>query len=147
MEEDLLPYGGKQPRAPGDGARPLAATSAYTQAYSRVRLAVVEDFAGGSITLPHVPAPAQLAFCRLPFEIVSTTNWDTLLERGFDLVEREHYVIVEAEQLPIAVNPRSVTLVKLHGDLDHPHRLVATEADYDRFISSNPLLVTYALTY
>jgi hypothetical protein len=68
---------------------------------------------------------------------------DTLLERGFDEAEREHYVIVEEQQLSIGVNPRTVTLIKLHGDLDHPHRIVASEADYDRFINRNPLLVTY----
>ena len=73
---------------------------------------------------------------------ICTTNWDTLLERGFDLADRE-YVIVEEEQLSIGVNPRAVTLIKLHGDLDHPHRLVASEADYDRYIARNPLLVTY----
>jgi hypothetical protein len=36
-----------------------------------------------------------------------------------------------------------VTLLKLHGDLNHPQRLVVTEEDYDRFIQTNPLMVTY----
>lgn len=34
-------------------------------------------------------------------------------------------------------------LLKLHGDLRHPGRLIATEADYDGFLANFPLLATY----
>ncbi len=34
-------------------------------------------------------------------------------------------------------------LLKLHGDLRHPSRLVVTEADYDGFLTNYPLLATY----
>ena len=34
-------------------------------------------------------------------------------------------------------------LFKFHGDLRHPTRLVATEADYDSFLAKYPLLATY----
>ena len=33
--------------------------------------------------------------------------------------------------------------MKVHGDLHHPNSLVLTESDYDSFIDSNPLLVTW----
>jgi SIR2-like domain len=135
LAEQMLEYPADSPRDA------LEVISTYTQEYGRVRL--VEEFRA---RLKHglaQPGEAQLAFCRLPFDVVCTTNWDTLLERGFDIAEREYYVIVEEEQLSIGVNPRAVTLVKLHGDLDHPHRLVASEADYDRYLAGNPLLVTY----
>ena len=33
--------------------------------------------------------------------------------------------------------------MKLHGDLNHPGRLIAAETDYDRFLHSFPLLATY----
>jgi hypothetical protein len=126
---------------PSNTRDPLEVISTYVGEYGRVRL--VEEFRNHLQHGLARPSEAQLAFCRLPFDVVCTTNWDTLLERGFDRAERDYYVIVEEEQLPIGINPRTVTLVKLHGDLDHPHRLVASEADYDRYIASNPLLVTY----
>jgi hypothetical protein len=34
-------------------------------------------------------------------------------------------------------------LLKLHGDLHHPERIVATESDYDGFLTAYPLLATY----
>jgi hypothetical protein len=34
-------------------------------------------------------------------------------------------------------------LIKLHGDLNHPDRLVVTEEDYDNFLNRNPLMSTY----
>jgi len=37
----------------------------------------------------------------------------------------------------------SVALLKLHGDLNHPKRLVATEEDYDAFLERYPVIATY----
>ena len=37
----------------------------------------------------------------------------------------------------------SALLLKLHGDLRHPKRLIVTEADYDGFLSNYPLIATY----
>jgi hypothetical protein len=34
-------------------------------------------------------------------------------------------------------------LIKLHGDLWHPGRLLVTEADYDSFLANYQLLATY----
>ena len=53
-----------------------------------------------------------------------------------------HPVISENE-LPIKPPSRSVVLLKLHGDLHHPDRLIVTEKDYDTFIDRYPLLATY----
>jgi hypothetical protein len=120
---------------------PLEAVSAYEHEFGRARL--VDELR----TLLHHgvarPGDAHRQFCRLPFDVVCTTNFDCLLERGYDAVSRDYLVIVEEDQLSLGVDARTTTLLKLHGDLNHPHRLVVSEADYDRFISSNPLMVTY----
>jgi hypothetical protein len=120
---------------------PVEAISAYAQEYGRVRL--IEELRARLHHGIARPGPAQLEFCQLPFDVVCTTNWDTLLERAYETVERPYYVILEEHQLPIGVDRGAVTLVKLHGDLDHPNRLVASETDYDSFLQENPLLVTY----
>jgi UDP-2,3-diacylglucosamine pyrophosphatase LpxH len=82
-------------------------------------------------------------FCTIPFDIVCTTNFDFLLERQYDLTPRYVYPVVDEEQLSINAGNAGTLLLKLHGDLRHPSRLVVTEADYDSFLTSYPLLATY----
>jgi hypothetical protein len=51
--------------------------------------------------------------------------------------------MIDEDQLSISPGPSSVSLLKLHGDLHHPTRLVATEEDYDAFLTRYPLLSTF----
>ena len=51
--------------------------------------------------------------------------------------------VVNEEQLSIGAGSAGTLLLKLHGDLRHPSRLVVTESDYDGFLSTYPLLATY----
>ncbi|MFD1875553.1 SIR2 family NAD-dependent protein deacylase [Hymenobacter bucti] len=43
----------------------------------------------------------------------------------------------------MSITKSGVGLLKLHGDLHHPKRLVATEEDYDKFLNSYPMLATF----
>ena len=126
---------------PSDETNPLEAISAYEHEFGRIRL--VDELRNLLFHASARPGAMHEAFCRLPFDIVCTTNFDSLLEKGYDLVSRACRVIVEEEQLSAGVDPRTVTLIKLHGDLDHPHRLVMVERDYDHFVDQNPLMITY----
>ena len=47
--------------------------------------------------------------------------------------------IIEEEQLAISSQNQGVSLLKLHGDINHPTRLVITEDDYDTFIDKYPI--------
>jgi hypothetical protein len=47
------------------------------------------------------------------------------------------------EQLSINTGNAGTLLLKLHGDLRHPSRLIVSEADYDGFLAGYPLLATY----
>ncbi len=94
------------------------------------------------------PSEAHRAFCSVPFDIVCTTNFDFLLERQYSAVARGCRPVVDENQLSIgsrSPNPKEpiVTLLKLHGDVNHPNRLIITEADYDGFLTTYPLLATY----
>lgn len=51
-------------------------------------------------------------------------------------------VVTEDDALPIA-SQSEVAIIKMHGDINHPSRMVVTEGDYDLFIDRNPLLCTY----
>lgn len=122
---------------------PIDAISAYCHEYSRTNL--VEEL----MEVLHVkdarPGPAHRAFCNVPFNIVCTTNFDFLLEKSYDLTLKPTYCkpVIDQEQLSVASPSTDVLLIKLHGDLNHPNRLVITEEDYDLYLERCPLMATY----
>jgi hypothetical protein len=119
----------------------LDGISAYEHEFGRARL--IERLS----EILHVgdaqPGNAHKEFCTIPFDIVCTTNFDFLLERQYDLTPRYVYPVVDEEQLSINAGNAGTLLLKVHGDLRHPSRLVVTEADYDGFLANYPLLATY----
>lgn len=83
------------------------------------------------------------AFCNLPFDIICTTNFDSLLEDGFKAVGKSTLTKIYETQLPLSCATEQVELLKMHGDINHPDSLIATESDYDGYIKNHPLMVTY----
>ena len=119
----------------------LDGISAYEHEFGRSRL--IERLSDVLLIKEAHPGNAHKEFCTIPFDIVCTTNFDFLLERQYDLTPRYVYPVVEEEQLSINGSSAGTLLLKLHGDLRHPSRLIVTEADYDGFLSRYPLLATY----
>lgn len=124
------------------------AISAYSYEYSRTKL--VEKMTQLLYISEAKAGEVHKSFCRIPFDIVCTTNFDFLLEKGYEMVGRYCLPIIDEEQLSIGTNrlnvnqtSSSITLLKLHGDLHHPNRIVATEKDYDSFLDKFPLISTY----
>lgn len=119
----------------------IDAISAYEYAFSRPVMAEkMKDFLlAGLIT----PAATHEAFCRLQFDIVCTTNFDHLLEDGYSKIGKPCRSIISESQLSVAPMKGELTLLKFHGDIDHPDKMVATEEDYDKFLNQNPTLATY----
>jgi hypothetical protein len=119
---------------------PIDAVSAYQQAFGRP--ALIDRLAGLLQIHTARPSPVHISFARLGFEHVVTTNFDTLLEKAYDSVQRTCLPLVEESQLSNRNYYPGPRLLKLHGDILHPNRLVLTEDDYDGFLSRNPLLAT-----
>lgn len=119
----------------------LDAISAFQHEFGRSKL--IERL----IDILHIkdaqPGRAHEAFCELPFDIACTTNFDFLLERQYERGPSHVYTVVDEEQLSINGSPSGTLLLKLHGDLRHPSRLVVTEEDYDAFLNRYPLIATY----
>jgi hypothetical protein len=69
--------------------------------------------------------------------------FDFLLEKQYDLIPRFVNPVVDEEQLSLNIARDGTLLLKLHGDLWHPSRLVVTEGDYDAFLTKYPLIATY----
>ncbi|MDD5308618.1 MAG: SIR2 family protein [Deltaproteobacteria bacterium] len=119
----------------------IDAVSAYEQEYGRPRM--VERVAEALLVNEARPGAAHRAFCSIFFDIVCTTNVDFLLERQYENAPRYCRPIVDEDHLTINDQGKTIALLKLHGDVHHPTRLVLTEEDYDTFLSKYPLLATY----
>ncbi len=119
----------------------LDAISAFEHEFGRPKL--IERLSEALIISASRPGSAHQAFCSVPFDLVCTTNFDFLLERQYESIPRNCTPLIDEEQLSINVRDSGVGLLKLHGDLRHPARLVATESDYDRFLDNYPMLATY----
>ena len=88
------------------------------------------------------PSALHVAFCRIPFSMVCTTNIDCLLEKGYDAAKRKYHVNINEKDLPVGAPEGATILLKLHGDLNQPDSLILTEDDYDDFTTRKPLIVT-----
>jgi len=120
---------------------PVDAISAYEHEYGRARL--IDRLSEILHLRDAQPGDTHRAFCSIKFDLVCTTNFDFLLEKQYDLVPRFVNPIVDEEQLSLNGIRDGTILLKLHGDLRHPSRLVVTEADYDGFLTKYPLIATY----
>ena len=120
---------------------PLEALSAYAHEFSRAKL--VEFLSNSLLVTTIQPAKPHEEFCRLPFERVVTTNFDFLLEQAYTRINKYCIPLISEDQLAVGDPQAGVRLLKLHGDLHHPSRLVVTEDDYDSFLANLPLLATH----
>jgi len=121
---------------------PIDAISSYEHKFKRSTL--VESLLKYLFIGEARPGDAHRAFCSARFDIVCTTNFDFLLERGYRLCGVENAVpVIGEDQLSITHADGSIPLLKLHGDLYHPKLLVITEDDYDGFLKLRPAIATY----
>jgi hypothetical protein len=120
-------------------SKPELAAAAYCLAKSKPQLALLLR------NLLHVnramPGKAHLAFARLPFKTVITTNFDFLLEDAFKAVKKPCFPVVCQALIDWGAVDGETRVLKIHGDVYHPHDLVITEDDYDRFVERHPPLV------
>lgn len=70
---------------------------------------------------------------RLPIETYWTTNYDKLLEKGFDLNGRKVDVKITQENLSRTMPKREAILYKMHGDVDFPDSAILTKDDYESY--------------
>lgn len=76
---------------------------------------------------------------RLPIETYWTTNYDKLLEKGFDLNSRKVDVKITQENLARTMPKREAILYKMHGDVDFPDSAILTKDDYESYEEKRPL--------
>lgn len=120
---------------------PIDIISAYEHLFKRPKL--IEKLSELLFLDEAQPGDTHRAFCDLEFDIVCTTNFDFLLEKGYENIPRHCTPLIDEDQLSVNRTGPRTALLKLHGDLYHPKRLVVTEEDYDLFLESYPIIATY----
>ena len=119
---------------------PIDILSYYETIYSRPKLI---EFLMRALLIGEVhPGQVYQAFCNLFTGTICTTNFDSLLEDSMTLLLRPVSVIATEDRLPVKAHGEN-RIVKLHGDFNHPNRMVITEHDYDVYLERNPVLATY----
>jgi len=119
---------------------PIDALSAYEHEFGRTKL--VEALERELLVDVAQPGETHRSFCKLPFDRVVTTNFEFLLETAYTENRLPMTSVILEDQLPVRTNTFAPRLLKLHGDLRHPRQLVATEEDYDGFLTRFPLFST-----
>lgn len=118
----------------------IDALSYYEDLYSRAKLVelLMKELHFGEIQ----PGATYKAFCDLFTGTICTTNFDSLLEDSMTLLHRPVSVVVTKDRLTVGSNNES-KIIKLHGDFNHPDKMVITEHDYDVYLEQNPIFATY----
>ncbi len=125
---------------PEDSSDAVDLISSYSQEHGRP--ALVERIARAIRIADAVPGAVHHALCRLPVDVMVTTNFDTLLEDAFRSVQKPCHAILDEPQLALNNPFPGPALLKIHGDISRPERMVLTEADFDSFLIRNPLYST-----
>jgi hypothetical protein len=122
------------------GGDAIEVISAYEQEHGRVHLG------RRLFSLLHIadarPGRAHRSLVSLPVERIVTTNFDLLLDEALRELRTDFFPVVDETQLTLAGSRRERVLIKAHGDMHHPDRLVLTEDDFDGWIAQNPLMAT-----
>jgi len=119
---------------------PVDAISEFSHEFSRVKL--IEELRKVLLLNDAKPGNTHISFANLQFNIIVTTNIDFLLEKAYDQIKRGYRVIMNESQLSIRMGEADTVILKIHGDVDNPDRLVMTENDYDMFLTKYPLIST-----
>lgn len=99
----------------------------------------------------NLPVPESLkTLARLPIRHVWTTNYDRLIERSYEMLERPYEVISDGEDLAIRGLPGAARIYKMHGTVERLSDLVISTDDYELYRNKRaaflPLLEAHLAT-
>lgn len=89
------------------------------------------------------PSDVHKLLMELPWNNVFTTNYDTLLDRTCDIVNRRQYKIIHREEDLVLYdsNVYDARLIKLHGSFDTQHPYIFTQEDYRTYPRKHSIFV------
>lgn len=71
---------------------------------------------------------------KLPIDTYWTTNYDNLIERALEDVNKSFYVKLRDTDLRAVGKSDDVKVYKMHGDISNPGSAVITRSDYERYV-------------
>ncbi|MCO5950873.1 SIR2 family protein [Mucilaginibacter flavidus] len=74
---------------------------------------------------------------RLPISTYWTTNYDKLIEKSLENVNKVVDAKYTTAHLARTINGRDVTLYKMHGDVDHPDEAIISKDQYEKYYQSH----------
>jgi len=81
-----------------------------------------------SVDISH--SKSHLLLAQLGVPIIYTTNYDHLIERGFNHLHIPCQIVVTTEDIIASAGSRCTQIVKFHGSLGQKDSIVLTESDY-----------------
>jgi hypothetical protein len=85
------------------------------------------------------PTLAHYLLMAMPLRHVITTNYDHLLEQALTALKRHPLPVIRQEDV-VHTGGAEVYVVKLHGDANHPDKIVLTRDDYHTFFEKRPAM-------
>jgi hypothetical protein len=109
--------------------------TAYTALRGRHALIafLLDDFSRRALKV----TTTHLELCRLPVSAFVTTNWDNVLERALDMIQKDYITVVTDSSVPF-MGQTITPVIKFHGTLAQPDTLVVTDADYYDIFTKRP---------
>jgi hypothetical protein len=104
--------------------------------------AALRQFIATRLRQPGIqPGVVHKLLASLPFPCILTTNFDDLMERAFADVQKTAEVLSyrvgsNQSELPRNYTVKKPLVYKLHGSIDDPHSMIATEDDTVEFMAS-----------
>jgi len=117
---------------------PLYIADMYEKRFDRPSLLrkVVDTF--NAVT---IPSKVHEAIARLSVKTIFTTNYDDLMERSLEKANKSFHVIHRDEDYAYYPASDQVVVIKLHGDIRNPSRIVLTKSDMLDYETTHPNLL------
>jgi SIR2-like domain len=106
---------------------PIESISAFVKSHKKIRL--VEYLTEMLFVNTARAGDAHKFLVKLPFDVILTTNFDTLIEQAHDREEISYNVISDISDISRSI-PNERKIVKLHGDLRHAETIIITDDDF-----------------
>lgn len=91
---------------------------------------ITTAFSGGRVS------NNQLALAKLNVSEVWTTNYDSMIEKGFDEIGKKYCVKAKETDLILKDECRTVPIYKIHGDWQDPSNCILTQTDYEDYFKT-----------
>lgn len=116
----------------------LPAVSQYYEG-TRSRKSLIDYIRKRVESVSHETSKAHRLIAELPFQIIISTGFDTLLEKAFAEAGKQYDRVLTAVDISFAFEPGRNALVKVFGAVDRPESLIITEDDRQKLFAGGKM--------